>query len=169
MTTFLALIGATSRTNVALSILNSTEARTRRVQGWYTQFLRRSATSAEASALLGAADEDAMAAILASDEYFNFASLLITTTPPTATTNFWVRASNTCGTTDSTTATVTIPCNAPVIVAQPADATINIGDSPTSSWLPRARPATSGIKPAPATNRIPSPAPPGPFSPIRSS
>lgn len=128
-TTYLGLLGGSSRTNVALSILNSTEERTRRVQGWYTQFLRRAAAGAEVSALLGANDEDAMAAILASDEYFNFPSMLITS-PLTATTKFWVRASNSCGPTDSATATVTIPCPPPVIVSDPADMTLNVGESP---------------------------------------
>jgi hypothetical protein len=127
---YLALLGSSSRTNVALSILNSTEARTRLVQGYYSQLLRRSGASAEVASLLALTDEQAIAAILGSDEYFNFPSMLITS-PLAATTKFWVRASNSCGPTDSTTATVTIPCAAPVITTQPANTSVNVGQSPT--------------------------------------
>src|SRR5206468_6184113 len=105
------------------------EARSRLVQQFFTRFLRRSGAGAEVSPLLALTDEQAMASILGSDEYFNFPSLLITPTL-TTTTSFWVRASNACGPTDSNTATVTIPCAAPAITSQPANTTINIGQAP---------------------------------------
>src|SRR5262249_12623490 len=53
-------------------------------------------------------------------------------TPPlTTTTSFWVRATNSCGSTDSRTAIVTIACNNPVITNQPSNASVNVGQSPT--------------------------------------
>jgi hypothetical protein len=48
------------------------------------------------------------------------------TVTPGATTNYWVRVSNACGGTNSTTATVTL-CNPPVISTHPASTTINYG------------------------------------------
>jgi hypothetical protein len=129
---YVGLLGSSSRSSVALSILNSAEARTRLVQRWFAQFLRRSAAGPEVAGLLPLTDEQAMASILGSDEYFNFPSMLITPAL-TKTSNFWVRASNTCGSTDSTTATVTIPCNPPVIVTPPGNTSVNVGQSPILS------------------------------------
>jgi hypothetical protein len=129
---FLSLLGSSSRTSVALTLLNSTEARTRLVQSYYSRFLRRSGATAEVNALLALTDEQAAAAILGSDEYFNFPSVLITPVL-TSTKSFWVRATNTCGPTDSNTATVTILCDKPVITTQPGNTSVNIGQSPTLS------------------------------------
>jgi Ig-like domain CHU_C associated len=130
---FLPLLGSSSRTSVALTVLESLEARTRRVQEWYSQFLRRTPASAEVAPLLALSDENAMAAILGSEEYFNFPSMLITS-PLSATTSFWVRATNSCGPTDSNVATVAFPaCAAPVIVVQPANTTVNVGQAPSLS------------------------------------
>jgi hypothetical protein len=130
MTFYLTLLGSTSRINVALNVLNSSEARTRLIQSYFTRFLRRSATSGEAAGLLGGSDEQAIAAILGSDEYFNFASLLVTRVL-TQTANFWVRATNGCGTKDSTPATVRIDCPLPVITTQPPSVSVNVGQAPT--------------------------------------
>jgi hypothetical protein len=129
---FLPLLGSSSRLSVALNILNSTESRTRLVQSDFARFLRRSGGAAEVGGLLGVNDEQAAASILGSDEYFNFPSMLITS-PLSATTKFWVRVSNACGPTDSPAATVTIPCDKPVITTQPANTTINVGQSVTLS------------------------------------
>src|SRR5205085_4808821 len=130
VTFYLTLLGSSSRTSVALTVLNSNEARTRLVQTDFTRFLRRGATSAEAAGLLGGTDEQAIASILGSDEYFNFPSLLITPAL-TKTTNFWVRASNSCGTTDSAAGAVRIDCPLPVITTQPPNVSVNIGQAPT--------------------------------------
>jgi len=58
----------------------------------------------------------------------------ITVTPST-TTNYWVRASNTCGSVNSSTATVTVnpPCTPPSINSQPQSTTINPGATATLS------------------------------------
>jgi len=55
------------------------------------------------------------------------------TVSPAQTTSYWVRASNTCGSsTDSSTVTVTIvPCTAPKIVVQPASSNIVTGNGAT--------------------------------------
>jgi len=127
---FLPLLSSSGRTSVALAVLNSTEARTRLVQGWYAQFLRRSAATAEVASLLALSDENIMATILGSEEYFNFPSMLITSPLSTTTTSFWVRATNSCGPTDSNTAMVLFPaCSEPVIVVEPANASVNVGQA----------------------------------------
>jgi hypothetical protein len=56
------------------------------------------------------------------------------TTPPlTSTTSYWVRVGNSCGSTDSNTATVTISCTAPTITTHPQSQTISSGQSATLS------------------------------------
>jgi hypothetical protein len=54
---------------------------------------------------------------------------------PSSTTSYWVRASNTCGQTNSQTATVTVnvPCVPPSISSQPQSVTINPGATATLS------------------------------------
>jgi hypothetical protein len=54
---------------------------------------------------------------------------------PATTTNYWARASNSCGSADSATATVTVipACAAPVITQQPASSTITAGGGVTLS------------------------------------
>jgi hypothetical protein len=54
---------------------------------------------------------------------------------PSTTTNYWVRASNSCGSANSNTATVTVnnACTAPVITQQPASSTIPPGGGVTLS------------------------------------
>lgn len=128
------LLGAGSRTPVSLSILNSSEARGRRVTGWYSSFLRRPVDSVglagfTAALAGGATDEAVMALILAADEYFNFGSTAVIG-PLAATTTFWVQAVNACPPTNSSAAVITIPqCAKPVILSQPQNATINIGET----------------------------------------
>jgi hypothetical protein len=129
---FSGFLGSSSRATAGLSILKSSEAVNRRVQQYYTTFLRRSATTAEAGALVpailgGVSDEQVIAQILAGDEYFNFGTLLVVD-PISVTTRFWVRASNTCGTIDSNTAVLTVPqCDTPAIIDQPKNVTGNFG------------------------------------------
>ncbi|HEV7429225.1 MAG TPA: M57 family metalloprotease [Thermoanaerobaculia bacterium] len=131
---YLTLLGSSSRLNVGLSILNSSEATTRRVQLAYPRFLHRNAIAAESSAFVsllqgGLTDEQFLAQLLASDEYFNFGTLLFTG-PISNTTRFWVRATNSCGNSDSNVAVLTVPqCTIPVIVNQPANVTLLAGDT----------------------------------------
>ena len=128
------LLASSSRMAVGLSILNSGEAANRRVQDYFTRYLRRSPSASDASsftaALLGGfTDEQIIGQILSSDEYFNFGTILVTDVL-TQTTRYWVRASNTCGTTDSIGAALTVPqCAAPVIITQPANVTVNVGET----------------------------------------
>ncbi len=130
--TYSGFLGSSSRVTVGLSILKSSEAVNRRVQQYYSGFLRRNATAAEAGALVpailgGVSDEQVIAQILDADEYFNYGTLLVVD-PITVTTRYWVRATNTCGPTDSITATLTVPqCAAPVISDQPKNATGTFG------------------------------------------
>ncbi len=136
---FAALLGSSSRTTVGLAILNSSEAIPRRVQQYYPRFLRRSATASETIAFSGAiiggsSDEQVIALIVGSDEYFNFGTILVTD-PITTTTRYWVRATNTCGSTDSTTAILTIPQCQTLILTQPQDAVIKTGGTATLSVL----------------------------------
>ncbi len=136
---FAALLGSSSRTTVGLAILNSNEAITRRVQQYYPRFLRRTATPSETSAFVsaitgGSTDEQVIALIAGADEYFNFGTVLITD-PITVTTSFWVRATNSCGLTDSTTAVLTIPQCETSIVTQPQDAVITFGGTTRLSVL----------------------------------
>ena len=140
LASFTTLLGSSSRTSVGLAILNSSEAATRRVQPFYPRFLRRSPLVAETTALTNAflggnSDEQLIALVVGSDEYFNFGTLLITDVI-SATTSYWVRATNTCGTADSNTAILTIPqCQKPVILAQPQNVTVHIGTPLTVSVL----------------------------------
>lgn len=128
-----ALLGSNSRTVIGLSIINSSEAANRRVQQYFTRFLRRGPSASDAASftaaiVAGTSDEAVMAQILAADEYFNYGTVLFTD-PISATTSYWVRAFNTCGSTDSSVGTVTIPqCTRPVISTQPQNVTINVGD-----------------------------------------
>ncbi|HEX3071666.1 MAG TPA: DUF4214 domain-containing protein [Thermoanaerobaculia bacterium] len=130
--TFSGFLGSSSRATVGFSILKSSEAVNRRVQQYYSQFLHRSATTAEAGALVpailgGVSDEQVIAQILAADEYFNFGTLLVVD-PISVTTKFWVRASNACGPADSNTAVLTVPqCATPVVLDQPKNVTGNFG------------------------------------------
>jgi hypothetical protein len=132
--TFLTLLGSTSRLNVAQAILNSSEAAGRRVQQAFPRFLHRTAAPAEqttfvAALLGGTTDEQFLAQVLASDEYFNFGTLLFTGEVK-STTPYWVRATNTCGNTDSNVAVLTVPqCTLPVIVTQPSNVTLTAGET----------------------------------------
>src|SRR5204863_7083659 len=132
--TFSTLLASSSRLSVGQSILNSAEAANRHVQQWYLRFLRRTATSGEASAftsglLGGATDEQVISQILAADEYFNFGTILVTD-PITVTTRYWVRATNSCGPADSNVAVLTVPqCTLPVIETQPKNVTLNYGET----------------------------------------
>ena len=132
-TAFLALIGSSSRLNVALAILNSGEAISRRVQQAFPRFLHRTATPAEQTTFVtellgGVTDEQFLAQLLASDEYFNFGTILFTG-PISATTRYWVRATNGCSA-DSNVAVLTVPqCTLPVIVTQPSNVTLTAGET----------------------------------------
>jgi hypothetical protein len=132
ISTYSGFLGSSARATVGLSILKSSEAVNRRVQQYYSAFLRRNATTSEAGALVpailgGVSDEQVIAQILAADEYFNFGTLLVVD-PISATTRFWVRANNTCGPTDSNTAVLTVPqCETPVILDQPKNVTGTFG------------------------------------------
>ncbi len=131
-TTYSGFLASSSRVTVGLSILKSSEAVNRRVQQYYSGFLRRNATASEAAALVpailgGVSDEQVIAQILAADEYFNYGTLLVVDAI-NVTTRYWVRAINTCGPTDSNTATLTVPqCAVPIILDQPKNATGNFG------------------------------------------
>jgi len=136
---FAALLGSSSRTTVGLAILNSNEAISRRVQQYFPRFLRRAATASEtiafsASIIGGGTDEQVIAVIVGADEYFNFGTILVTD-PIATTTSYWVRATNTCGSTDSTTAILTIPQCQTLIVTQPQDAVITTGGTAKLSVL----------------------------------
>src|SRR3954452_24253315 len=130
---FLAQLGSNSRLNVGLAILNSGEAITRRVQQAFPRLLHRTGTPVEqttfvAALLGGVTDEQFLAQLLASDEYFNFGTILFTS-PISATTRFWVRATNGCSA-DSNVAVLTVPeCTAPAIVTQPSNVTLTGGET----------------------------------------
>ncbi|HXH37234.1 MAG TPA: DUF4214 domain-containing protein, partial [Thermoanaerobaculia bacterium] len=141
--TFSALLGGSSRMSVGLGILQSNEAATRRVQQYYTALLRRPATSTETTAFVtallgGSTDEQVLAQIVAADEYFNFGTILVTD-PITTTTRYWVRATNSCGSTDSNVAILTIPQCETTIITQPVDAAVNVGSPASFSVLATAR------------------------------
>src|SRR5205085_9418264 len=54
------------------------------------------------------------------------------TVSPTVTSQYWVRVSNSCGTVNSATATITVTsCTPPSITSQPQSVTITQGQSPT--------------------------------------
>jgi len=130
---YLTLLGSSSRLNVALSILNSGEAITRRVQQAFPRFLHRTAAPVEQSMLVaallgGVTDEQLLAQLVASDEYFNFGTIFFTG-PIAATTRYWVRATNGCSA-DSNVAVLTVPqCTLPVIVTQPSNVTLTAGET----------------------------------------
>jgi hypothetical protein len=132
ISTFSTLLATSSRLSVAQTVLNSAEAANRHVQQYYTRFLRRTATSGEATAftsglLGGATNEQVIAQIVAGDEYFNFGTILVTD-PITVTTRYWVRATNPCGPTDSNVAVLTVPqCSLPIIETQPQNVTLDAG------------------------------------------
>jgi hypothetical protein len=136
-----AALASNSRATVGLGILNSTEARTRRVNDAFALLLHR-APAAELSTLLGflgggGTDEQMLASIVSTDEYNSFGTLLVTGAL-TATTNFWVRAaSSSCsGGTNSATATITVPaCSPPAIVAQPQNVSATLGTPVSLSVL----------------------------------
>lgn len=135
MTSYASILGSTSRTTVGLSILNSSEAESRRVQQYYARFLHRTPLASETTALTtaflaGATNEQLIALIVGSDEYFNFGTLLVTDVIAT-TERYFVRATNTCGATDSSVAILTIPQCETTITRQPQNATVTIG-SPVS-------------------------------------
>jgi hypothetical protein len=131
---YLTLLGSNSRLSVALSILNSLEAASRRVQLAFPRFLHRSPTAFESSTFVaqlqgGVTDEQFLAQLVASDEYVNFGTILFTG-PISATTRYWVRATNGNCTSDSTVATLTVPqCTLPVIVTQPSNVTLTAGET----------------------------------------
>jgi hypothetical protein len=130
---FLTQLGSSSRLSVGLGILNSGEAIGRRVQQAFPRLLHRVATPVEqttsiASLLGGVTDEQFLAQLLASDEYFNFGTILFTG-PISATTRYWVRATNGCSA-DSSVATLTVPqCATPVIVTQPSNVVLTAGET----------------------------------------
>jgi hypothetical protein len=132
--TYLTLLGSNSRLSIGLSILNSLEAESHRVQLAFPRFLHRSPTGTETSAFVaqlqgGATDEQFLAQLLASDEYFNFGTILFTG-PISATTRYWVRATNGNCSGDSSVATLTVPqCTLPVIVTQPSNVTLTAGET----------------------------------------
>jgi hypothetical protein len=129
----LAQLGGNSRLNVGLAILNSGEAIGRRVQQAFPRLLHRPATPVEQTTFItailgGVTDEQFLAQLLASDEYFSFGTILFTG-PISATTRYWVRATNGC-TSDSTVATLTVPqCAPPVIVRQPSNVSLIAGET----------------------------------------
>ena len=131
---YLTILGSNSRLSVGLSILNSGEAITRRVQQAFQRFLHRSPTGTETStfvALLqgGLTDEQFLAQLVSADEYFNFGTLLFTG-PISTTTRFWVRATNGNCSSDSSVATLTVPqCTPPTIVTQPSSVTLTAGET----------------------------------------
>ena len=122
------LTGGFSRSDVALLILRSTEARQSFLQQWFTTLLRRNATSAEVSSFVGALNggqtaEQIMSSIIGSGEYNGWGSVLITD-KLSSTTSYWVLAANTCGSQNSQTATVSVrsDCSTagpPSVVTQP--------------------------------------------------
>jgi hypothetical protein len=125
------LLATSSRTTVALAILNSNEGVLLRVQLYYPRFLRRNATVSDMTAFFnaiigGSSGEQVIALIVSADEYFNFATILVTD-PIATTTSYWVRATNSCGSTDSNTAVLTIPQCATTVVSQPQNVTITLG------------------------------------------
>jgi len=134
MSAYLTLLGSNSRLSVGLSILNSGEAITRRVQQAYPRFLHRTATPVEqttfiAALLGGVTDEQFLAQLVSADEYFNFGTLLFTG-PISTTTRFWVRATNGNCSSDSSVATLTVPqCTPPTIVTQPSNVTLTAGET----------------------------------------
>jgi hypothetical protein len=131
---YLTLLGSNSRLSVALSILNSLETANHRVQLAFPRFLHRSPTALETSAFVaqlqgGVTDEQFLAQLLASDEYVNFGTILFTG-PISATTRYWVRATNGNCSSDSSVATLTVPqCTLPVIVTQPSNVTLTAGET----------------------------------------
>jgi hypothetical protein len=136
---YLTLLGSSSRLSVGLGILNSGEAISRRVQQAFPRLLHRVATPVEqttfvAALLGGVTDEQFLAQLLASDEYFNFGTILFTG-PISSTTRFWVRATNGFSVVpgcsgDSNVATLTVPeCTAPAIVTQPANVLLVAGET----------------------------------------
>ncbi|HUJ14110.1 MAG TPA: hypothetical protein VL284_10015, partial [Thermoanaerobaculia bacterium] len=133
----LAALATNARAAVARDVLTSAEARTRLVQGWFHAFLRHDADSTSLSFYLGMLatlhDEQVMSAILGSDEYMNFGSML-PVGPLSETTSFWVSASNNGCAGNSLTAIVTVrECAAPSISTQPQNATVTVGNSATFS------------------------------------
>lgn len=129
--------GGQPRSAVATAILESPEARTDLVQSWYARFLRRTASNSEVAGLVlllgSSSDESALSTILATDEYYAFGSIL-PVGPLTATTSYWVAASNSGCSTNSTTATVTVRgCAAPLIAQEPQNASISVGQTPPLS------------------------------------
>lgn len=134
--TYLGLLGGGSRTAVALSILNSTEARTRLVQGWLQRYLRRPPDAGAVTAFVGAlgasTDETVQALILAADEYFNFGTIAIVGPGAGAAGSYWLQAVNTCGTANSNAAIVSAPDNCPLpsVTIQGGGTTINVGETP---------------------------------------
>ncbi len=122
----------TSYAFLANYLLSSDEARTLLVNGYYAAFLRRSPEATELSFFIGLLkagkkDEEVIAAIVGSDEYFNFPTILVTDPVSGPGLSYWVKASNDCGPTNSSTITLQLPpCVPPVIVKQ-LGANISVG------------------------------------------
>jgi hypothetical protein len=140
-----AALAGSSRGTVALQILNSAEARQHRVQQYFAAYLRRTPNAGELASFVSvvgtAGDELTQATILGSAEFVNAATLYITD-PLTETTTFWVRATNGCGNANSNAAVVTIAaCSAPIIVTQPQNAAVNLGQSANLSVIASANSA----------------------------
>lgn len=139
-TAFGTLLGSASRTTVALSLLNSSEARTQRAGGYYTRLLRRSGVTSDIAALVGAlaagtSDETVIATLAGAPEYSSFGTMLVVG-PITAQTKYWVRATNLCGSANSATATLDVAgCAPPAILVQPQNVTAVIGKPVTISIL----------------------------------
>jgi hypothetical protein len=135
-TVWTSVLGSASRATVALQILNSAEARSRRAQVYFQRYLRRGPSAAElasfSGALLTSSDENVQSLMLGASEYVAAGTIYITD-PLTSTTAFWVRATNACGTANSNAVTVTIgQCSAPTISTQPKSGTaLNVGEQPS--------------------------------------
>jgi len=128
---FTAALSTNSRTTVAQAIVSSPEARSALVEGWYASFLHRPMSSTEVGllpAVLVQRDEVILATVLASQEYFGFATLL-PIGPLTQTTSYWVQAGKGCATTNSNTAVISIRgCDKPTIAGYTGDQTIGVGN-----------------------------------------
>jgi hypothetical protein len=141
------VLAGASRATVAQQILNSAEARNRRLQQYFQKYLRRPANATELAAfaalLTSSTDETVQSQILGAPEYVSAGTIYITD-PLTETTPFWVRATNACGTTNSTGATVSVAsCAVPQILTQPKSGTANVGDQPTLSVIVNSNEAIS--------------------------
>jgi hypothetical protein len=131
---FTKLLSSTSRATVGLTILNSSESNNRRVQEYYTRFLRRPASPAEISGVVTVdwGDGHTESIILGCDEYFNFGTVIIREIrgldPGQGPDSYWARAFNVCGSTNSDTAVFAVrPIYLPLILRVSQNVTVNVG------------------------------------------